>query len=177
MHTFNYFVSVSFGWQLLDDIWQAWLELTQTQRKLFIFLAMGGSVQLSVLQMSMGISLCLSATRSWAFSLEALIWLLHEIIKHHYDIGSTNYYPARRLIALPWRQNGRNCVSNHQPHHCLLNRLSRRRSKNTSKPRYKGPVTRKMFPFDDVIMDHEVQQADLAMGVVRTDFTDLTISN
>ena len=51
-------------------------------------------------------------------------------------------------------------VSNHQPHGCLLNRLFRRRSKKTSKLRvtgpvnspHKGPVTREMFPFDDVIM-------------------------
>ena len=34
---------------------------------------------------------------------------------------------------LQWRHNGRDSVSNHQPHDCLLNRLSRRRSKKTSK--------------------------------------------
>ena len=34
-----------------------------------------------------------------------------------------------------WRHNGRDGVSYHQPHHCLLNRLFRRRSKKTSKPR------------------------------------------
>ena len=34
--------------------------------------------------------------------------------------------------ALQWRHNGRDCVSNHQPHHCLLNRLFRCRSKKTS---------------------------------------------
>ena len=63
--------------------------------------------------------------------------------------------------ALQWRHNGRNSVSNHQPHDCLLNR----RSKTTSKLRvtglcmgnspgtpHKWPVTWKMFPFDDVIM-------------------------
>ena len=32
-----------------------------------------------------------------------------------------------------WRHNGCDGVSNHQPHHCLLNRLFRRRSKKTSK--------------------------------------------
>ena len=69
---------------------------------------------------------------------------------------------------LQWRHNGRDSVSNHQPHDCLLNRLFRRRSKKTSKLRvtdlyagnspgpvnspHKWPVTRKMFPFDDVIM-------------------------
>ena len=66
---------------------------------------------------------------------------------------------------LHWRRNG---VSNHQPRDCLLSRLFRRRSKKTSKLRvtglcagnspapvnspHKGPVTRKMVPFDDVIM-------------------------
>ena len=34
---------------------------------------------------------------------------------------------------LRWRHNGHNSVSNHQPHHCLLNCLFRRRSKKTSK--------------------------------------------
>ena len=67
-----------------------------------------------------------------------------------------------------WRHNDHEGVSNHQPHGCLLNRLFRRRSKKTSKLRvtglcegnslgpvnspHKGPVTRKMFPFDDFIM-------------------------
>ena len=36
------------------------------------------------------------------------------------------------------RHNGRDSVSNHQPHHCLLNRLFRRRSKKTSKLRVTG---------------------------------------
>ena len=71
--------------------------------------------------------------------------------------------------ALHWRHNDHDGVSNHQPDGCLLNRLFRRRSKKTSKLRvtdlcvenspgpvnspHKGPVTRKMFPFDDVIME------------------------
>ena len=37
--------------------------------------------------------------------------------------------------SLQWRQNGHDCVSNHQPHDCLLNRLFGRRSKKTSKLR------------------------------------------
>ena len=72
------------------------------------------------------------------------------------------------FYTLHWRHNEHDGVSNHQPHGCLLNRLFRRRSKKTSKLRvtglcvgnspgpvnspHKGPVTRKMFPFDDVIM-------------------------
>ena len=70
--------------------------------------------------------------------------------------------------SLQWRHNDHDGVLNHQPHGCLLNRLFGRRSKKTSKLRvtglcagnspgpvntpHKGPVTRKMFPFDDVIM-------------------------
>ena len=78
---------------------------------------------------------------------------------------------------LRWRHNERDYVSNHQPRHCLLNRLFGRRSKKTSKLRvtglcagnspgpvnspHKWPVTRKMFPFDDVIM----QQDEFGMPV------------
>ena len=69
---------------------------------------------------------------------------------------------------LHWRHNDHYGVSNHQPHGCLLSGLFRRRSNKTSKFRvtglcvgnspgpvnspHKGPVTRKMFSFDDVIM-------------------------
>ena len=73
-----------------------------------------------------------------------------------------------QFFSLQWRHNEPDGVSNHQSHDCLFNRLFRRRSKKTSKlcvtglcegnspmtgefP-HKGPVTRKMFPFDDVIM-------------------------
>ena len=41
-------------------------------------------------------------------------------------------------VALRWRHNVRDSVSNHQPHDCLLNRLFRRRSKKTSKLRVTG---------------------------------------
>ena len=73
---------------------------------------------------------------------------------------------AKYSATLRWRHNGRDGVSNHQPHQCLLNRLFRRRSKKTSKLRVTGPCTgnspvnsphkwpvmQKMFPFHDVIM-------------------------
>ena len=42
------------------------------------------------------------------------------------------------LISLRWHRNGRDSVSNHQPHDCLLSRLFRRRSKKTSKLRVTG---------------------------------------
>ena len=41
-------------------------------------------------------------------------------------------------LALQWRHNGHNGVSNHQPHGCLLSRLFGRRSKKTSKLRVTG---------------------------------------
>ena len=71
---------------------------------------------------------------------------------------------------LQWRHNERDGVSNRRRLDYLLNRLFRRRSEKTSKIRVtglckgnppvtatvvspnKGSVTRKMFPFDDVIM-------------------------
>ena len=72
------------------------------------------------------------------------------------------------FISLHWRHNDHDGVSNHQPHGCLLNRLFRSRSKKTSKLRvtglcvgnspgpvnspHKWHVTRKMFPFNDVIV-------------------------
>ena len=41
-------------------------------------------------------------------------------------------------FALQWRHNGRNCVSNHQPHDCLPNRVFRHRIKKVSKLRVTG---------------------------------------
>ena len=59
--------------------------------------------------------------------------------------------------SLLWRHNERDGASNHQCLKCLHNRLFRLRSKKTSKrwpmnSPHKGPVTRKIFSFDDVIM-------------------------
>ena len=42
---------------------------------------------------------------------------------------------TRAIITLHWRHNDHKGISNHQPHHCLLNHLFRRRSKKTSKLR------------------------------------------
>ena len=70
--------------------------------------------------------------------------------------------------SLKWRHNGRYSVSNHLPHDCLLNRYSdadQRKHQSSASLAFvwgihrgpvnfphKWPVTRKMFPFDDVIM-------------------------
>ena len=77
------------------------------------------------------------------------------------------------ITLLWWRHNGQDSAWNHQPHHCLLNHLFIRRSKKTSKLRVTGlfvgnspgtdefpeqmAVTRKMYPFDDVIMSLKSQ--------------------
>ena len=73
-----------------------------------------------------------------------------------------------RKVPLQWRHNGRDGVSNYQPPDCLLNRLFGCPPKKISKLRvtglgagnspwpvnspHKWPATRKMFPYDDVIM-------------------------
>ena len=84
---------------------------------------------------------------------------------------------------LRWRHNEHAGVSNHQPHGCLLNHLFRRRWKKTSKIRvtglcegnspgpvnspHKGPVTRKMFPFDDVIMPSKYMERNQKINAVE----------
>ena len=52
--------------------------------------------------------------------------------------GYQGQYVSRVTISLQWRLNGRDSVSNHQPHDCLFNRLFRRRSKKKSKLRVTG---------------------------------------
>ena len=78
-------------------------------------------------------------------------------------------FVVRAQTPLQWRHNERDGVSNHRRLDCLLNRLFGRRSNKTPKlcviglcegnspvtneyPAHKGPVTRKMFQADDVIM-------------------------
>ena len=105
--------------------------------------------------------------------------LLHMVTTNHSTLDMTlsdiaRYCPLHysderiSIRSLTWRHNDRDSVSNHQPHGCLLNRLFRRISKKTSKLHvtglcagnspgpvnypHIGPVTRKMFPFDDVIV-------------------------
>ena len=83
----------------------------------------------------------------------------------HISWGVLNF---QVIHPLQWRQNEHDGVSKHQVHDCLLKRLFGRRSTKASKlsvtglcagnspvageSPHKEPVTRKMFPFDDVIM-------------------------
>ena len=80
--------------------------------------------------------------------------------------------PHQNCITLQWRHSERDFVSIHQPHDYLLSRVFRRWSKkplsSASLPfvrgipwwpvnsSHKGPVTRNMFPFDDVIMNDTI---------------------
>ena len=81
--------------------------------------------------------------------------LSNEVTEHHQN-------------TLQWRHNAPIGVSNYQLHDCLLNRLFKAQIKKDQSPAslalvrglprwqvnspHKGPTTRKMFPFDDVIM-------------------------
>ena len=76
---------------------------------------------------------------------------------------------SHREIPLQWRHNDRDGVSNHQPQDCLLNRICKAQIKKKHQSSaslafvmeihrwpvnstHKGPVTRNMFRFHDVIM-------------------------
>ena len=73
---------------------------------------------------------------------------------------------STKCLPLQWRHNGRDGISNHQPRDCLLNRLFLKKKHQSSaslafvrgihrwpvNSPQKGPVTRIMFPFDDVIV-------------------------
>ena len=78
---------------------------------------------------------------------------------------------------LQWRHNGRDGVSDYQPHDCLRNVYSgtdQRKHQSSASLAYvreiqpvntphKGPLTRKMFPFDDVIMHTDLVRFNKCM--------------
>ena len=67
------------------------------------------------------------------------------------------------VFTLQWRHNEHYGVSNRQPHDCILNRLFKAQIKEIIKAPHhwqvtgefpnKWPVTRKILPFDDVIIE------------------------
>ena len=71
------------------------------------------------------------------------IWRCIEMPCHSCDISVMNglitgYFCSvckDMLLSLQWSHNGRDSVSNHQPHECLLNRLFRRKE-NIKAPRH-----------------------------------------
>ena len=101
----------------------------------------------------------------------------HETSKYVFEIfnNQRNFRSIRHctcwwkdlVLALQWRHNERDVIWNHRLLDCLLYSLFRRISKKTSKLCYwpqwgestgdsprKGPGTRKIFPFNDVVMEH-----------------------
>ena len=74
----------------------------------------------------------------WTLLSRTLLWMRSKLGTR--DPTLLGLYSLRRhhLIALQWHHNGRDSISNHQPHDYLLNRLFRRRSKKTSKLRVTG---------------------------------------
>ena len=83
-------------------------------------------------------------------------------------------FNSLKCILLQWRHKGRDGVLNHQPPHCLLNRLFRSTSKKTSKLRVTGlcagnsprtsphrwPVMRKINDDYKCILRHEFWEDD-----------------
>ena len=64
---------------------------------------------------------------------ERYVWAYVSKIKYRKSSITSRY-----SIPLQWRHNGRDCVSNHQSHDCLHNRLFRNRSKKKWKLRTTG---------------------------------------
>ena len=58
------------------------------------------------------------------------------------DVSLNKLLNKHLRYPLQWRHNECDGISNHQPHDCLLNRLFRRISKKTSKPRITGLCAR-----------------------------------
>ena len=106
---------------------------------------------------------CGSSWRTWFWSINSISQLKYALSKRHihtnswcdqwwcvgwYDTVINSFvlgfkcmfqlYSWGFFISLQWRHNGRDGVSNHQPHDYLLNRLFMRRSKKTSKLRVTG---------------------------------------
>ena len=66
--------------------------------------------------------------------------MIMELFQNPIAIIPQSKIPYQPVIGdtLRWRHNGHDDISNHQPHHCLLNGLFGRRSKKTSKLRATG---------------------------------------
>ena len=113
----------------------------------------------------------------------ASIFLWNNILVQ-WSITSILQIAPKAIFILQWRHSGHDGVSNHQLHGCLLNRLFRRRLKKTSKLRvaglcvgnspgpvsspHKSSVTRKMFPFDDVIMTNVANGYQFIRIIIHT---------
>ena len=81
-------------------------------------------------------------------------------VKFTLHLDSKPYMRLPFRYSLQWRHNEHGGFSSHEPHQCLLSRLFRRRLLafvrgihwGPLNSPHKWPVTRKMFPLDDVII-------------------------
>ena len=118
---------------------------------------------------------------NWEYYPDGYYWGKYAVLKSTQIIGNSGIgrfhlwspaqLPQQWLLddtPLQWCHNGHGGVSNHHPHDCLLNIYlgtdQRKHQSSTSlafvrgihqwpvNSPHKGPVTLKMFPFDDVIM-------------------------
>ena len=88
------------------------------------------------------------------------VYTTQSLLFYCLDVSNTN-------DSLQWRHNERDCVSNHQPQPFIQD-ADQRKQESIKAPRHrplwgeftgdKGPVTRKMFPSDDVIMSVAVRR-------------------
>ena len=140
-----YYVSIG------DNAWEIFSETTNFTSRKKVWL--NPAVSINVFSESLYLFIA-------EYSVFVFIWL------------DTLFVSLETFKPLQWRHNGCDGVSNHQPHHRLLNRLIGRRSKKTAKLRATGlcegnsPVTgefpaqmasnAEMFPFDDHKMTFDV---------------------
>ena len=105
-------------------------------------------------------------------SISKMRWCLGDMSEYFLSVMSPTKWPPfcpQAVTALQWRHNEHNGVSNHRRLECLLNRLSdadQRKHQSSASLAFvrgihrwpvdsphKGPMTPKMFPLDDVIMN------------------------
>ena len=74
------------------------------------------------------------------YSRPCMMFLVQLFQSSSIALSITYLYSYRKHMTLQWRNNGRDGVSNHQPHDCLLNHLFRRRSKKNIKAPHHWPL-------------------------------------
>ena len=99
--------------------------------------------------------------------------------------GCTVYNDEMSWKPLHWRHNERDGVSNHQRLHCLLNccpGADQRKQQSSSwgihrwsaSSPHKRPVTRKMLPFDDVIVISCIWPSEWNHSIYQIHYTGVT---
>ena len=167
---FEYHIFFHFLKPCLQDLWQDILEnkswwITVWTCCWYMRHINAGLKRLSVCIHTCGIILNIFGNKSIKghiqhFKMASVLWLeVHFILCMKYKLKFS-------FQTLQWCHNERDGIWNYQPHDCLLNHLFKALIKENIKALchwplwgelpvnspHKWPVTRKMFPFDDVIM-------------------------